>query len=110
MNKLIQTGIVLILSIVLLCFVPQRSQAQSSSETESEIVIAVPNRLSVSELKIRGRIQSQYANAFGNNNNTGIEAGNYSSFEMRRARLGVQGKIYGDWNFMIEANEVLFFV
>jgi hypothetical protein len=104
MNKLIQTGIVLILSIVLLCFVPQRSQAQSSSETESEIVIAVPNRLSVSELKIRGRIQSQYANAFGNNNNTGIEAGNYSSFEMRRARLGVQGKIYGDWNFMIEAN------
>ena len=104
MNKRNQTGI--ILSIVLLCFVPLTTQAQSSSEAEAEsaIVIAVPNRLSVSELKIRGRIQSQYANSFGNNNNTGIDAGKYSSIEMRRARLGVQGKVYGDWNFMIEAN------
>lgn len=67
-------------------------------------VIVVPNRNTTSELKIRGRIQSQFAYSTGSNSNTGVEADDYDSFEMRRVRLGVQGKLYGDFNFMVEAN------
>ncbi len=69
-----------------------------------QIIQVVPNRVTVSELKLRGRIQSQFANSFGSNSNLIEEAGEYSSFEMRRARLGVQGKLYGNWDFMLEAN------
>ncbi len=61
-------------------------------------IFATPNRGTISELKIRGRIQGQYAYADGRS------AGDYSSFELRRVRLGVQGKIHNDWDFLVEAN------
>lgn len=78
-------------------------KAQSSSQSDEKVVV-VPNRPSVSELRIRGRIQGQYANSSGNNSNAGIDADSYSSFEMRRIRLGVQGRLYSDFNFLVEVN------
>ena len=90
--------------LLLILFNTGHSKLYAQSKSETESIYAVPNRLSVSELKIRGRIQSQFANSYGNNGDDLISAGNYSSMEMRRVRLGVQGKIYGNWNFMVEAN------
>ncbi len=79
------------------------AEAQSSQVSDT-LTNVTANRLSVSELKIRGRIQGQFANTEGTNSNTGTDAGNYSSFELRRVRLGVQGKVNSQWNFMVEAN------
>ena len=63
-----------------------------------ERTLLTPNRGTISELKVRGRIQGQYAFSDGSN------SGDYSTFELRRVRLGVQGKIYDDWSFLVEAN------
>ncbi|MEX1010744.1 MAG: porin [Balneolaceae bacterium] len=75
--------------------------AQSSGD---EPVVVTPNRNTVSELRVRGRIQNQYAFATGSNSNAAMDAEDYSSFEMRRIRLGVQGKLYNDWDFLVEMN------
>ncbi len=87
-------------------FVDNKVSEDKTTDTQSETntVIAVPNRNTTSELRIRGRLQSQFAYSTGSNLNTGSNATEYSSFEMRRSRLGVQGKIYGNFNFMLEAN------
>lgn len=79
------------------------AEAQRSTDPDS-LTYAEANRLSVSELKIRGRIQGQFANSEGTNRNTGVDAGKYNSFELRRVRLGVQGMVNDHWNFMVEAN------
>ena len=44
-------------------------------------VTVTPNKPTISQLKIRGRIQGQFAYASGDNSNTGKEANNYSTFE-----------------------------
>ncbi len=67
-------------------------------------VIVTPNRNTVSELKIRGRIQGQFAYSDGSNSNVGSGAGDYSTFELRRVRLGVQGRVLDNWRFLVEAN------
>ncbi|MEX0681627.1 MAG: porin [Balneolales bacterium] len=77
------------------------ARAQSS---QAERVVVVPNRSSVSELKLRGRIHGQFAFSDGSNRDANLNPEPYSSFELRRMRLGVQGKIYGHWSFMAEAN------
>lgn len=69
-------------------------------------VTVTPNRPTISQLKIRGRIQGQFAYASGDNSNTGKEANNYSTFEARRIRLGVQGKLYEPFTFQVEMNAV----
>lgn len=98
----IHTGIMAAILALLFCFNPSRIFAQTEQEkTENAVLLS---QLSISELKLRGRIQNQYANSVGNNNNTGTNAENYSSFEIRRLRLGVEGKIHGNWTFMAEAN------
>ncbi len=78
--------------------------AREAGPPAPERVIVTPNRGTVSELKIRGRIQGQYAYADGSNSGTAADAGDYHSFELRRVRLGVQGRIYDDWRFLVEAN------
>lgn len=98
----IHTGIMAAILALFFCFNPSRIIAQTDNERTENAVL--PSQLSISELKLRGRIQNQFANTFGNNNNTGTDAENYSSFEIRRLRLGVQGKIHGNWSFMAEAN------
>lgn len=98
----IHTGTMAAILALLFCFNPSRIFAQTDSEGTKSTVLS--GKLFISELKLRGRIQNQFATSFGNNDNTGIDAENYSSFEIRRLRLGVQGKIYGNWTFMAEAN------
>ncbi len=78
--------------------------AREAGPPAPERVIVTPNRGTISELKIRGRIQGQYAYSDGSNSGTAGGAGDYSTFELRRVRLGVQGKIYDDWRFLVEAN------
>lgn len=78
--------------------------AEADSKRKPPPVVVTPNRNTISQLKIRGRLQGQYAYSDGSNSGTAVRAGDYSSFELRRARLGVQGKIYKDWNFMVEVN------
>jgi hypothetical protein len=78
--------------------------AEADSKRRPPPVVVTPNRNTISQLRIRGRIQGQYAFADGSNSGTAAGAGDYSSFELRRARLGVQGRIFQDWNFMVEMN------
>lgn len=72
--------------------------------TDNARIIVLTNRNTTSELRIRGRMQSQFAASYGSNDNIDADPGNYSSFEMRRVRLGVQGKLYGYFDYMVEAN------
>jgi hypothetical protein len=67
-------------------------------------VNVTPNRPTISELKVRGRIQGQYAFSSGDNSNVSGEPASYSSFEARRVRLGVQGKLYEPFTFQVEMN------
>ncbi|MDI6400959.1 porin, partial [Balneolaceae bacterium ANBcel3] len=80
------------------------AETKLSYKSDDKPVVVQPNRPQITELKIRGRIQGQFAYSDGSNDNAGVDADSYSSFEMRRVRLGVQGKIQGNWNFMVEAN------
>jgi phosphate-selective porin OprO/OprP len=78
--------------------------ARESGPPAPERVVVTPNRGTISELRIRGRIQGQYAYSDGSNSGIAAGAGDYSTFEVRRVRLGVQGRIYDDWRFLVEAN------
>ena len=80
------------------------TRAQADEIRGKSATVVTPNRNTVSELKIRGRIQGQYGYSDGSNSNTGVAAGDYSSFELRRVRLGVQGRLYNDFRFLVEAN------
>lgn len=61
-------------------------------------VYVTPKSKYVEELKIRGRFQWQAANVWGDG------AGDYSTMEIRRARLGVEGKLADHFRFTIEIN------
>jgi phosphate-selective porin OprO and OprP len=80
------------------------TQAQADELRKKQPVVVLPNRGTVTELKIRGRIQGQYAYSDGSNSGTAAGADDYSTFELRRVRLGVQGKVLQDWRFQVEAN------
>lgn len=79
------------------------TEAQADEIRAKSGTVATPNRGTVSEIKIRGRIQGQFAYSDGSNRNVGA-ADDYKSFEMRRVRLGVQGRLYQDFAFVVEAN------
>ncbi|MCC5835167.1 MAG: hypothetical protein JJU20_10570 [Opitutales bacterium] len=80
------------------------TRAQADEIRGKAPTLVTPNRGIVTELKIRGRIQGQFAYADGSNSNTAAAATDYSTMEIRRTRLGVQGRIFDDWRFMVEAN------
>ena len=67
-------------------------------------VIVIPNRNTTNSMRVRGRIQGQYAFSSGSNDGGITDADDYSSFEIRRVRLGVQGTLYGDFSYLVEAN------
>ena len=70
-----------------------RSQAEVKAEA---------NRNIVSSIRIRGRIQPQFGYARGRNEDGDTEE--YSTFELRRVRLGAAGELGPDWSFLVEAN------
>lgn len=80
------------------------TRAQAEEIRGKAPTLVTPNRGIVTELKIRGRIQAQAAYADGSNSNHTASASDYSTMELRRTRLGVQGRIFDDWRFMVEAN------
>lgn len=65
-------------------------------------VKAEANRNIVSSIRIRGRIQPQFG--YSRARNEAGETEEYSTFEMRRVRLGAAGAIGEDWSFLVEAN------
>lgn len=95
---------IVILVLLLMMNGYAKANGENILQTDEKQVTVQPNRPTVSELRIRGRIQGQFAFSDGSNSNTTTKAGGYSSFEMRRIRLGAQGKLYGSWKFMVEAN------
>lgn len=78
------------------------TEEQARGVEEQARVAVSPNRPVVSEMRIRGRIQPQFGYAVGRNQDG--EEGEYATFEMRRVRLGVTGKIGDEYDFGIEAN------
>lgn len=66
-------------------------------------VYVTPKSKYVEELKLRGRLQWQYGYAWGHGRPGGSH-GSYSTFETRRARIGVEGKLANDFKFMLELN------
>ncbi len=80
------------------------TEQQAANLRRQTNTVVTPNRGTVSELKIRGRIQGQFAYSDGSNRGVLADAGDYSSFELRRTRLGVQGRLLDDWRFLVEAN------
>lgn len=65
--------------------------------SDSKVTIS-PNRGTVRELRIRGRIQGQAAYSTGDGDD------DYGTMEIRRARVGVQGSLYEPYRFQIEMN------
>lgn len=80
------------------------TRAQAEEIRGKAPTLVTPNRGIVTELKIRGRIQAQAAYADGSNSNHTASASDYSTMEVRRTRLGVQGRLFEDWRFLVEAN------
>lgn len=64
-------------------------------------VYVTPKSKYVEELKLRGRLQWQWGYSFAHNGGTNAS---YSTFETRRARIGVEGKLANDFRFMVELN------
>lgn len=75
---------------------------QAAAVEESATTRVTPNRGAISELRVRGRIQPQFGYARGEN--AAGQSGDYATFEIRRARLGVTGRVGEDWRFVLEAN------
>src|SRR5690606_1934084 len=80
------------------------NELNAQTGTQAETVVVSPNRPTITELRMRGRLMGQFVSSNGTNSQAGVNADDYSSFEMRRIRWGVQGRIQGNWTFMLEAN------
>lgn len=64
-------------------------------------VYVVPKSKYVEEIKLRGRLQWQFGYSWGDGyQNPG--RGSYSTQEIRRARIGVEGKLANDFRFLVE--------
>lgn len=74
------------------------TSAQAEQISADAKVSVNPNRGTVRELRIRGRIQGQAAASFGDGDE------DYGTMEIRRARLGVQGSLHEPYRFQIEMN------
>lgn len=83
------------------------TQAQADSIRESakasDKVVVTPSSSNVSSLQMRGRVQTQFGYVDADNN---VGSGDYSTFEMRRVRLGMRGNLYQDVRAQVEANFV----
>ncbi|MCC5790797.1 MAG: hypothetical protein JJT75_14295 [Opitutales bacterium] len=71
---------------------------QASQISEDSKVSISPNRGTVKELRVRGRIQGQFGYSTGDGDR------DYSTMEIRRARFGVQGSLHEPYRFQIELN------
>lgn len=73
--------------------------AEQASQISKDSKVSIsPNRGTVRELRVRGRIQGQFGHSMGDGDR------DYSTFEIRRARLGVQGSLHEPYRFQIELN------
>lgn len=73
------------------------SEQAAQIASDSRVTVS-PNRGTVRELRVRGRIQGQAALSTGDGDE------DYGTFEIRRARIGVQGSLYEPYRFQIELN------
>ncbi len=60
-------------------------------------------RHNLSDLQIRGRVQAQFGMTDADND---ADAGTYSTFEIRRARIGLRGTLFENVRAQLEANLV----
>lgn len=65
---------------------------------DSDDVFVTPKQSPVTELKISGRMHYQYGYS------TADDYSDFHTFEWRRVRLGVDGKLLDNWNFHLKAN------
>lgn len=82
------------------------TKEQADEIKKKSSVVVTPNRPTTNQLKVRGRIQGQWAASEGSNSRTTTDADDYSSFEARRLRVGVQGKFADAWDYQLEINAV----
>lgn len=68
---------------------------------QSETAIVIPASKNIKDLKIRGRVQSQFGYVQAENDNADDE---WTTLEMRRVRLGMQGTLFQNVRARIEAN------
>ncbi len=78
---------------------------QADEIRKKSAVVVTPNRPTTNQLKVRGRIQGQWAMSDGSNSGT-TATDDYSTFEARRIRVGVQGKFADVWDYQLEINAV----
>lgn len=76
--------------------------AESKSSAPSRPIVT-SSSTNLSQLRIRGRIQTQFGYADVKNDNG---SGKYSTFEMRRVRMGMQGQLLQNVRARVEANMV----
>jgi len=82
-----------------------QAQADSirQSTEEQEKAVVTPSSKNLSSLQLRGRVQTQFGYVDADND---VGSGDYSTFEMRRARVGMRGELYQDVRVQVEANLV----
>ncbi len=65
---------------------------------DSDEVFVTPKQSPVTELKLRGRMQYQFGYSDAD------DYSDFSTFEWRRVRLGIDGKLLDNWSFHLMAN------
>lgn len=76
----------------------QLTEEEAAEIRASSGVEVTPKSKNVQELRVRGRVQGQFAYS------NGRDADDYSTFELRRARLGAEGRLFEDYKFNVELN------
>jgi len=92
-----------------------RGDAKGKDILSEDIPVYVkPKSKFITDVKLRGRIQWQFGyvvptsdGGFANVGGTPVRSNdNYSTFEIRRARIGIEAKLMNDFKAMVEINAV----
>jgi hypothetical protein len=85
-------------------YLTEEQAAEVVQSAPKPAVTVQPKSGNTLELRVRGRIQTQFGQSFAEN--AAGDTDQYGTFELRRIRLGVEGRVFPDVRFVVEGNFV----
>lgn len=85
-------------------FITEAQAESMKGSSSSDKVYVTPKRSDVKKLAIRGRFQWQFGYVSPDSDVEGAPTNDYSTFEIRRLRIGTQGELYQNLKFDFRMN------
>ncbi|MEM0965149.1 MAG: porin [Verrucomicrobiota bacterium] len=85
-------------------FITEAQAESMKGSSDKDAVYVTPKRSDVKKLAIRGRAQWQFGYVSPDSDIEGAPTNDYSTFEIRRLRIGTQGALFQNLSFDIRAN------